>query len=172
MSNIYSIGHGSRPIEELIVLLATYQIAYLVDVRTFPVSKYNPQYNQAALQQSIHEAGLQYVYMGDLLGGRPADPSCRNEKGKLLFDIVKNKPFFQKGIERLQMAHQKNIRLAIMCAETKPQDCHRTKWIGEALREKEIPLQHITEKGLLKTQEQVMLAIVNKKRIHNLFESK
>ena len=75
---IFSIGHGTRPINELLDLLKKYDIAWLADVRTIPYSKFNPQYNRESLHHSLKNADIHYVYLGDSLGGLPMDPSCHN----------------------------------------------------------------------------------------------
>ncbi|MBA3680141.1 MAG: DUF488 domain-containing protein [Bacteroidetes bacterium] len=149
---LYSIGHGTRKTEELIALLQKYGINYLIDVRSRPYSKYNPQFNQNELNLSLAKNDIKYVFMGDDLGGRPGDALCYTLDGKIDYNIVKTRNFFKRGIERLKTAYAKNIALAIMCSETKPENCHRSKLIGAALLNESILLQHIDELGELKDQ--------------------
>jgi uncharacterized protein (DUF488 family) len=146
---LYTIGHGRREIGEFIQLLHQNAIEYLVDVRSVPFSRFNPQYNQKALSASLEKAGIRYVFMGDLLGGRPKDESCYVD-GKIDYSILSQKPFFQKGIERLKKAYMNENRLAIMCSESDPRHCHRSKLIGNVLIIEKIPFIHIDEKGDLK----------------------
>jgi uncharacterized protein (DUF488 family) len=165
---IYTIGHSTRLAEDFLHLLKSHGIQYLVDVRSVPKSRFNPQYNQKALQQFLSANGIAYVFMGDTLGGRPQDPACYSTEGKIDYAKVKRQPFFLEGIARLKNAHQKNLVLALMCSEGKPQECHRSRLIGEVLREQQLELKHIDEKGLLKTQEEVM-RLTTDERSGNLF---
>lgn len=152
---IFTIGHGTRPITEFLDLLRTYGIDYLADVRSQPYSKFNPQYNREALHRSLNNQNIKYIYLGDTLGGRPQDPSCYNATGRIDYDLVQQKDFFRKGIERLRSAYAKELKVALMCSERKPELCHRSKLIGRTLEEEYIPIHHIDEHGELKDQEAV-----------------
>jgi uncharacterized protein (DUF488 family) len=168
---IYSIGHGTRKIEVLIQLLKENDIRYLADVRSRPYSRFNPQYNRERLAASLGKEGITYVFMGDTLGGRPADPDCYDLEGKVDYEKIRTKDFYQKGIERLQTAYAKDISMAIMCSESNPAHCHRTKLIGQTLDALQIALQHIDEKGVLKTQAAVMKEVNNNSAGQTLFDS-
>jgi uncharacterized protein (DUF488 family) len=152
---LYSIGHGRRPAEEFLKLLGEHAIDYLIDVRTTPYSRFNPQYNKNTLQNLLESHSIRYVHLGEQLGGRPKDPDCYNEKGHVDYSILSKRPYFIEGIERLKTAYTKKIRAAIMCSESKPQECHRCLLIGKALQEQNIPIIHIDEKGKPRTQEEV-----------------
>ena len=161
MKPIYTIGHGSRRSEELLELLKKYNIAYLIDVRSQPYSKFHPQFSKNNLQHFVEENNIRYVFMGDLLGGRPTNPDCYRN-GKVDYDILKTKDFFIKGIERLKTAYEQDLSVAIMCSERNPAECHRARLIGRVLTEENIPVRHITEKGTLKSQAEVMSEINTK----------
>lgn len=152
----YTIGHGNRTISEFLGLLKKYRVDYIIDVRSKPYSKFNPHFNRDELGATLQEHDITYVFMGDNLGGRPADLSCYNIEGKVDYDKVKLKSFFREGIDRIKTAYNKNLSIALMCSESKPGSCHRTKLIGEALSSIGIDLQHIDEKGKLKDQLTVM----------------
>jgi len=149
---IFSIGHGTRPINELLDLLKKYDIAWLADVRTIPYSKFNPQYNRESLHRSLKNAGIHYIYLGDSLGGRPMDPSCHDINGRVDYHLVRQQDFFQKGIERVRVAYKKDLKVALLCSERSPEKCHRSKLIGQALQDINISVQHIDEQGELKDQ--------------------
>lgn len=152
---IYTIGHGSRRPEELLDLLKRYEIAYLVDVRSQPYSRFNPSFNREDLTFFLQENGVQYLFMGESLGGRPADLACYVD-GKIDYEIVMTKEVFLEGIQRLKTAHHKKLKVALMCSETDPCECHRSKLIGRALESEGIDLQHIDERGRLKDQRRVI----------------
>ena len=149
---IFTIGHGTRPLPTFLHLLEQYSIEFLIDVRSIPYSSFNPQYRQPEFVTALRAAGFRYIYMGNSLGGRPTDPSCYNSLGKLDYDLVRTQPFFLEGLERIITAYEKGIRVALMCSESKPENCHRSKLIGRSLLERNIPAQHIDEEGVLRYQ--------------------
>jgi len=153
---LYTIGHGNRKPEDFLALLKDFGIEYLIDVRSQPFSKFNPQFNQNDLKFFLERNGLKYVFMGDTIGGRPADPTCYDDDGKVDYEMVKEKDFFLTGIDRLKKAYDKNIQVVMMCSESKPCECHRSKLIGKVLISENIVLQHIDEKGKLKDQTTVI----------------
>lgn len=154
-SIIYTIGYGARSFDELIAALRRYNIEYLVDVRSQPYSQYKPEYNKAALEQGIREAGLRYVFMGDTLGGRPAD-SQYYSGDKVDYVKLREAPFYKEGIARLRTALGKGLTLALMCSEGKPQECHRSKLIGVTLEALGVEVRHIDDSGALKTQSEAL----------------
>ena len=151
----FTIGHGNRKPENFLALLKDFEIDYLIDVRSQPYSKFNPQFNQNDLRFFLEGNGIKYVFMGDSIGGRPLDVSCYTE-GKVDYEIVRTKEFFLDGIERLKTAYIKNLHVVIMCSESDPCECHRSKLIGRVLDHDNIVLQHIDEKGKLKNQIRVI----------------
>lgn len=154
---IYTIGHGNRKIEDFVELLRSFKILYLVDVRSQPYSKFSPQFNQNDLKFALEKSGIKYVFMGDSLGGRPADLSCYDDEGKVDYEKVKNKKFYTDGIERLKTAYNKDVNVVLMCSESKPTECHRSKLIGRTLTEEKIVLSHIDENDKVKDQ----LTVIN-----------
>lgn len=153
---LYTIGHGNRKPDEFLALLKNFGIEYLIDVRSQPYSKFNPQFNQNDLKFFLERNGIKYVFMGDSIGGRPKDTSCYDDDGKVDYEVVKTKDFFIQGIDRLKTAYNKDINVVIMCSESKPCECHRSKLIGRVLNLENIVLKHIDEKGKLKDQASVI----------------
>lgn len=153
---LHTIGHGNRSAEDFLSLLQSYGIQYLADVRSKPYSRFNPQFNRERLKAFLEQHGIRYVYMGHSLGGKPEDRSCYSESGKVDYSILQHKDFFLRGIERLKTAYTKGIHLAIMCSESNPCHCHRSKLIGQSLHAQQIGLCHIDEKGNPKTQDDVI----------------
>jgi len=152
-TTLFSIGHGNKSIEVFLEELKSFNIKYLVDVRSKPYSKFNSQFNQNELKFVLKEHNIIYVFLGDLLGGLPNDKSCYDKNGRVDYQILKEKDFFIRGLNRLVTAHNKNLRVAIMCSETNPSDCHRSKLIGrELLLKYNIDMNHIINKDIIKTQ--------------------
>jgi len=165
---VFSVGYGNRKVDNFIQVLKKYQVNYLIDVRSIPASKYNPDYNRPILENYLMNSGVKYVFMGELLGGRPNDNSCYVD-GKVDYLKLREKDFFKDGIKRIKTAYEKNIKIALMCSEIRPQDCHRTKLIGKELINEGINLVHIDEHGKLKTQEDALLLATKGLGDTNLF---
>lgn len=152
---IYTIGYGARSVDELAAVLHTYAIEFLIDVRTAPYSRYKPEFSKDALEAALKTHGLRYLYMGDSLGGRPDDPACYVE-GRVDYARVQDRPYYQAGIARVQNAFAQQRRVALMCSEGKPEECHRTKLIGATLTSLGVPVAHIDENGEVLTQAEVV----------------
>jgi len=155
-TTIYSIGHGNKKIEDFIDELKSFNILYLLDIRSKPYSKWSPHFNQTQLEIKLRLSGISYVFVGDSLGGLPEDRSCYDYHGKVVYDKIKDKDFFKNGLKRLISANENQIKIAIMCSESKPEECHRTKLIGQELLKIGISVKHIISYSKFKTQEIVM----------------
>ena len=132
---VSTIGHSTRAIEELIDLLQAHAISRVVDVRTVPLSRHNPQFNKDSLPDSLKKAGLGYVHMPGLGGLRHAtrdslNVGWRNASFRGYADYMQTPEFEQSLEELIQLAKQE--RIAIMCAEAVPWRCHRSL-IADAL---------------------------------------
>jgi uncharacterized protein (DUF488 family) len=132
---LLTIGHSTRTVEEFIGLLRAHAVSRVVDVRTVPRSRHNPQFNKASLPGSLKKAGLGYVHMPKLGGLRHAQRDSlnvgwRNASFRGYADYMQT-PEFAKSLEELiQLANQD--RIALMCAEAVPWRCHRSL-IADAL---------------------------------------
>jgi uncharacterized protein (DUF488 family) len=126
---VFTIGHGNRFFEELAALLSAHAIDYLIDVRAFPGSRRHPHFGRDALKQSLPIAGVQYVWEGEALGGRrrakrdSAHHALRNESFRAYADHMET-DVFRAGVDRLK-GRADDARIAIMCAERLPWQCHR-----------------------------------------------
>jgi len=156
---IYTIGYGAREIEDFIAVLKSRQIAFLIDIRSKPYSRYKPDFSKHALERKLQVQGIRYVFMGDTLGGQPDDPDCYKEDGKVDYGKIRGKEFYARGIGRLRQAWQNQVSVVLMCSEGKPEMCHRSKLIGKSLVEEGIDLIHIDENNQLISQEDVDLRL-------------
>jgi uncharacterized protein (DUF488 family) len=152
---LFTIGYGSRSLDQLIEALKSNGIEFLLDVRSSPYSKFKPEFAKEVLQIRLERARIRYLFMGDTLGGQPKDPECYTD-GKVDYDKVRVQPFFHEGIARLRKAFEQKRPVALMCSEGRPEQCHRSKLIGEALVVAGIPVCHIDEDGSRLTQMQVI----------------
>lgn len=153
---IYTIGHGNRAIEEFIALLVDARIECLVDVRAFPASRRHPQFGREALEHSLADAGLRYIWEGKALGGRrkPVKNSphtaIRNESFRAYADHMVSGEFRQ-ALDRL-IAFGAIQRTAIMCAERLPWECHRYL-ISDSLAARDVSVAHLIAPGKGHTHE-------------------
>ena len=154
---IYTIGYGSRSIEQFIKVLQQQQheIAYLIDVRSAPYSRYKPEFSKEALANELQRHRIRYVFMGDTLGGHPDDEDCYRD-GVVDYEKVEATALYERGIKRLQTAFDQQQPVVLMCSEEKPENCHRSKLIGDTLTDLAIPVIHIDENDELRTQAQVI----------------
>ena len=156
---IFTIGYGMRAIDQFIQLLKQYQITYLIDVRSKPYSKFNPEYSKGSLEGHIQQEGLKYVYMGDTLGGQPNDRSVYTQDEKVDYRLLRQKDYYQRGVLRLRTAWGQQLSIAIMCSEAKPENCHRSRLIAETLFAEGIDVMHIDENGELRSHKNLLLRL-------------
>lgn len=152
---MWTIGHSTRPIEEFIALLQVYHIEMLVDIRTIPGSKHNPQYNAEALKQALEEAGIHYHHLAKLGGLRHTTKSSvntgwHNTSFRGYADYMETPPFWE-GIEELEKLAKK-YKTCLMCAEAVPWHCHRTL-LSDALVLCKWKVHHILSKTNTKSHE-------------------
>lgn len=169
---IFTIGHSNHSIEAFVALLQQHGITALVDVRSDPFSRFNPQFNKKELEQETKICGIKYVFLGRELGARPKDPSCY-EGGQVQYRRLKDTASFKKGIERV-IQGAKQYTIALMCAEKNPLQCHRFLLIACALVKLDIPVTHILATGNLEPHEITMARLPDpaESRQDDLFDSK
>lgn len=155
---LYTIGHSNHTMECFIRLLEDNGIVTLVDVRSAPVSRYNPQFNKGNLERVLPLHEIQYAFAGQYLGGRPADPTCfkkhmfpssdRDYLHEVDYREVMRREWFLRGVERLLEMVQEQTT-AIMCSEEDPVHCHRHHLITAYLLSEhpEVMVKHIRGDG-------------------------
>lgn len=157
---ILTIGYGNRTIAEFLELLKNHQVQFLVDVRSHPYSKFNPPFSGDVLQEHLKKANIQYIFMGNTIGGKPSGKEHFTEDGYIDYQKLAKMPAYQKGIKRLLVARERRLRMVLMCSETRPEDCHRSKLIGETLESLGVPALHIDVDGLLVKQKDVIARLL------------
>ena len=151
---IYSVGHSNHSLAHFLALPAKWRIEVLVDVRSRPYSRYCPHFCRDALAAAVRSAGLQYLHLGDQLGGMPDDDRFRDQRGKIDYRRVAADPRFVRGLDRL-IAGATRHRTAMMCAEEDPLRCHRYHLITTALRNRGVTVVHIRGDGRLESDDDV-----------------
>jgi uncharacterized protein (DUF488 family) len=161
---IYTIGHSSRSIEEFIELLKAHEIQKIIDVRTIPRSRHNPQFNQDALKASLTKAKIGYRHLKELGGLRHAkkdsiNTGWENASFRGYADYMQTEDFW-KGIEKLEKIAEKH-KCAIMCAEAVPWRCHRSL-IADALTYRKWKVFHIQSRKTAKKHKKTSFLKVKK----------
>ena len=171
MSELFTIGHSTHLVERFIDLLKTHGITALCDVRSSPYSRFTPQFNREALKDELLRHRIIYLYLGAELGPRSSDPTCY-EGGKVQYNRLAGKDFFQQGLVRLRKG-MTTYRIALMCAEKDPLTCHRMLLICRNLRGNDIVIRHILEDGSLEDNRDTEMRLMKQSKIDpaDLFSS-
>lgn len=158
MMQIFTIGHSNQTPEIFLKLLLDARIEVLVDVRSVPSSKWVTFANKENLKPLIESANIKYIYLGDLLGGRPQDTDLVDrQNGKADYELIRKKEYYQHGIVQLTRLLEQH-RVCIMCAEEDPNHCHRNLLVAESLRQNGVKILHIRGNGQVQTDEELWKA--------------
>ena len=156
---VFSIGHSNHSIDQFISLLQQHRITALADVRSAPYSRFQSHFNKDALERSLKAEGIKYVFLGKELGARSGDHSCYHN-GRVQYSLLAKTPLFREGLERLMLG-TKDFRVAIMCAEKEPLECHRTLLVSSALEAEGIAIKHILADGRLESHAEAMFRLID-----------
>lgn len=145
-NTIFTIGHSNQSLESFLKLLQSHDIDVLVDVRSSPYSKYANWFNKDPLRAALRGAGIKYLFMGDSLGGMPRDPEYYDSDSRVRYYAIAESDGFADSIERLVHGADE-YRIAVMCGEENPTECHRNLLVGRVLADNGIDVWHIRAKG-------------------------
>jgi len=150
MKKIFTIGHSQHSDDYFLNMLRTHDINYIIDVRSIPFSQHAPNYNKAILNASLISNKIKYAFMGEYFGARPKSVDLYSEKGYLDFNKVKNSKPFLIGVENVLKGIEQGNRIALMCTEKDPIECHRAILVANAFYERGMDVEHIlADKTLL-----------------------
>lgn len=158
--HVWTIGHSNNSIDSFIHLLENHRITAIADVRSIPYSRAAPQFRRESLRASLRNRGMSYVFLGRELGARSKDLSCY-EDGRVVYERLAQTAEFQGGIERV-LRGIKVERLALMCAERDPLDCHRTLLVARALVHRNVQVDHILATGEVEEHDKSILRLVDR----------
>jgi uncharacterized protein (DUF488 family) len=150
---ILTIGHSRHPLERFLSLLAGAQVTAVADVRSSPASRFSPHFNKTALAASLAGQGIGYLFLGKELGGRPKRPEMYMD-GRADYRKMAASAEFRAGLAQLIGMAQRH-RVAAMCSEADPLDCHRCLLVGRALVEAGHDVAHILASGELASQVEI-----------------
>lgn len=140
---VLTIGHSALPYERFLKLLRHAKVSAIADVRTLPFSRRFPQFNRDDLREELHRDGVSYVFLGKELGGRPRERSFYCE-GVADYEKMAQTSEFKKGLDRV-IDGAKRFRIALMCSERDPLDCHRCLLVSRALARRGVRVSHILD---------------------------
>jgi uncharacterized protein (DUF488 family) len=156
---VYTVGHSTHTTEEFLDLLERNGVTAIADVRSSPFSRHNPQFNKDTMSGELKKRGIAYVFVGKELGARSEDPTCYTG-GRVRYDRLAQTSIFKAGIDRVLSGAQK-YRIALMCAEKEPLDCHRTLLVSRALERLGVSIIHILSDGSTEAQPQTMARLLD-----------
>ncbi len=152
-TEIITIGHSTHSLQRFIALLRSAKVTAVADVRTSPYSRHYPHFNRDDLRDQLRLDGIAYVFLGKELGGRPSEPRFYCE-GAADYEKMAQAPEFNKGLDRI-LEGAKRYRIALVCSERDPMDCHRCLLVGRALAQRGIRVSHLLEDGTVVSQGEI-----------------
>ena len=170
--SVLTIGHSNHPVNVFVALLQQHGVTALADVRSAPYSRFAPQFNREALERSLKAYSIKYVFLGRELGARPDERSCY-ENGRVQYARLARTDLFRSGLNRV-VRGANDYRVALMCAEKEPLECHRALLVARALDELGVPVEHILPDGRLESHGEAMLRLLKVVRLpsEDLFRSR
>jgi uncharacterized protein (DUF488 family) len=152
-SILYTIGHSNHELSRFMDLLGRHAIAVVADVRSRPYSQFSPHFNREDLEFALKAAEIQYTFMGEELGARRGERECYVD-GTARYDRIAALDAFQRGLQRVRRGALCQ-RIALMCSEKDPLECHRAILVCRLLRGGDLAIRHILENGSLLSQEEL-----------------
>lgn len=169
MRSLYTIGIGNRTVKDFIAELQKHGVEFLIDVRSSPYSKMNHGFDRDNIQTECKEAGINYLYWGNALGGFPSHHRVLTG-GRVDYGKLAQQPKFREHLDRLVEGLKKGFIIAVFCSEAKPEMCHRSKCIGAELVGIGVDVLHIDVDNSIVSQEEVYLRVLKGQHSFSGFE--
>ena len=155
---IFTIGHSIHAIERFVDLLRQHGVTAVADVRSVPYSRTQPQFNRKALAEALKDHDIAHVFLGKELGARSDDRACY-ENGRVRYRRLAMTEAFRRGLERVR-AGSEHHRIALMCAEREPLECHRALLVSRELVAAGTAVAHIHADGHLEPHADAMTRLL------------
>ena len=152
---VFTVGHSNHDIDVFTGLVKDNGIEFLVDVRSSPYSKYSAHFNKDELEPYLGRQGIGYEFMGDRLGGMPSDENFYDGAGHVLYSRIAGSEEFKDGVAWL-LEKIAQSRVALMCGEEDPDECHRRLLIGRVLFERGVRVAHNRGDGRVQTDDELL----------------
>jgi uncharacterized protein (DUF488 family) len=150
---VLTIGHSARDYESFVTILRGANVTAIADVRSSPISRFAPHFSQQLLKQELKSDGVAYSFLGKELGGRPSKPELYSNGGAD-YEKMAAEENFKRGLNRV-LKGAENYRIALMCSEYHPLDCHRCLLVGRALSEHGVKIFHLLSETKAVSQKEV-----------------
>jgi len=154
-ARILTVGHSNHPMQHFLRLLKSHDVDVVVDVRSQPYSKFATHFDREALKPAVEKAGLQYLYLGRELGGRPAENEFYDNAGHVLYDRLAATRIFKDALARLERGIR-DYNVALLFAEENPAGCHRRLLVARVLLDRGVRVEHIRGDGRIQTEEKLV----------------
>lgn len=151
---LYTMGHSNYRFERFLELLRAHGIEVVVEVRSQPYSKYTPYFDHDPLQKTMPPAGVRCLFLGKELGDRPEDGEYYDADGHVVCARMAQSELFRSGVARLQKGVSE-YKVAIMCGEEDPRNCHRRLLITPVMRQHGCRVVHVRGDGRLQPDEEL-----------------
>lgn len=165
MNPVFTVGHSDLELETFLGILSQAGVDAIADVRSSPYSGRAPWFSKVALKPVLSERGVRYVFLGKELGGRPQSSSLYTA-GVANYSAVSSTPEFLAGIERVLKGAEIH-RIALMCSERDPLQCHRFLLVAKHLAKIGVELRHLSLKGV-ETQKEAEARLLRELRFDDL----
>ena len=166
--DVFTIGHSAQSYDRFLHLLKAAEISAVADVRSSPFSRRFPHFNQQELRQALKADGIAYVFLGKELGGRPKESRFFCD-GVADYEKMRTSDAFKAGIDRVLRGAEEH-RLALMCSEHNPLDCHRCLLVGRELADRSVQVRHLLREGEIKTQQELEKELLYLNTKVNIFD--
>ncbi len=154
---LYTLGHSRHAIEAFVGLARGHGVGLIVDVRGQPYSRFNPQYNRERFKEALAGHGIDYLWFGDRLSGRPKEREFYGPDGKVLWDELRRSPALHEALDEVVMRAATG-RAALVCAEEDPMRCHRRFLLTPPLTKRGARVLHIRGDGRLQPEEELRIS--------------
>lgn len=159
MNPIFTIGYSGISQGRFISLLVDNACDVVCDVRSFPTSRYRPEFSRREFKFQLNASGLKYAFFGDALGARPQDRSCY-QNGVAEYDLIAKSQAFQDALQRLARGADTSTPV-LVCSEADPIECHRAILVGRHLRIARPDIRHIHSDGTVETHRELEERLIN-----------
>jgi uncharacterized protein (DUF488 family) len=172
LKEVLTVGHSTLSYENFLALIRSAEITAIADVRSSPYSKQFPHFDREILRSELRLDGVAYSFLGDQLGGRPTQKHLFKD-GVADYERMAQEPAFKEGLKRIFDGSNK-FRIALMCSEHNPLECHRCLLVGRAIADAGTDIQHVLFNGRLLNQAAAEDALLNslERQTNDLFSNK
>lgn len=168
MKEISTVGHSNLQLPDFLSMILRYGINVIADVRSVPFSAANPQFARDSLATQLAGIAIDYVFLGNELGGRSARADCY-VNGRVEYDRLARTETFKWGLGRLTVDIKKGRRIALMCSEKEPLDCHRAILIARHLELRGFAVKHILDTNRVEDHTASMQRLTRSLRINEAY---